>query len=83
MDKRFAEVSVLVCRDCGQHWLRYFYQAEAFTGSGRWYLGPVTPEQLSSLTLDKAKGILEGLDWYCYGGGYYQGRSARTSGKSF
>src|SRR5215211_4586612 len=37
LDSQLAEVSVLVCRNCGQHWLRYFYEVEAFTGSGRWY----------------------------------------------
>lgn len=81
LDRRFAEVSVLVCRDCGQHWIRYFYEVEAFTGSGRWYLGAVTSEQLSTLSLEHAKGILEGLDWYYYGGSYYKGQSGRTSGK--
>src|SRR6185503_18399386 len=25
LDSWFAEVSLLVCADCGQHWLRYFY----------------------------------------------------------
>lgn len=30
MDAGFAEVSVLACRECGQHWLRYFYEVEAF-----------------------------------------------------
>jgi hypothetical protein len=83
MDRRFAEVSLLVCRDCGQHWLRYFYEVEAFTGSGRWYLGAVTPEQLSTLTLENAKETLEKLDCYYYGGSYYEGRSGRTSGKIF
>lgn len=81
MDRRFAEVSVLVCRDCGQHWLRYFYEIEAFTASGRWYLGAVTPEQISALTSENAKETLERLDWYYYGGSYYEGRSGRTFGK--
>ncbi|HUE82841.1 MAG TPA: hypothetical protein VMM84_12080 [Pyrinomonadaceae bacterium] len=79
MDRCYAEVSVLVCRSCGQHWLRYFYEHEAFTGSGRWYLGAITPEQLSALTADAAKSLLEGLDWYyrsAYGGG-----SRKTSGE--
>ena len=80
MDRSFAEVSVLICRSCGQHWLRYFYEHEAFTASGRWYLGAITPEQLSALTTDKAKSLLEGVDWYYYGGSYYHGQNGKTSG---
>jgi hypothetical protein len=81
LDSRFAEVTVLVCKECGQYWLRYFYEVEAFTGSGRWYLGAVMPEQASVLVVEQAKEMLENLDWYYYGGSYYEGRSGRTSGK--
>lgn len=80
MDSRFAEVSVLVCRDCGQHWLRYFYEVEAFTASARWYLGPITAEQSSALSTEEAKSLLEGLSWYYYGGSYFHGRGGKTSG---
>jgi hypothetical protein len=80
MDRHFAEVSVLVCRECGQYWLRYFYELEAFTGSGSWYLGPITAQQRSTLTAENAKSVLEELDWYVYGGSYFHGRSGRTSG---
>ncbi len=80
LDSRLAEVAVLICQDCGQHWLRYFYEVEAFTGSGRWYLGAITPEQFATLTPDQAKSMLESLNWYYYGGSYYEGRNGRTSG---
>ena len=80
LDSHLAEVSVLICQACGQQWLRYSYNVEAFTGSGRWYLGAITPEQVTSLTCEQAKGILEHLAWYYYGGSYYQGRIGRTSG---
>jgi hypothetical protein len=80
LDSRLAEVSVLICQECGQHWLRYFYAVEAFTGSGRWYLGAITPEQFATLTAEQAKAVLEGLGWYYYGGSYFQGRDSRTSG---
>jgi hypothetical protein len=81
MDKRFAEVSVLTCNGCGQNWLRYFYEVEAFPASGRWYLGAITPAEFSSLSLVNAKGILGGLSWYYCGGSYYDGLSGRSSGK--
>jgi hypothetical protein len=80
LDSYLAEVSVLICQECGQHWLRYFYEVEAFTGSGRWYLGPITPEQFAALIVEQAKTLLESLDWYYYGGSYYDGRNGRTSG---
>jgi hypothetical protein len=80
LDSHLAEVSVLICRECSQHWLRYFYEVEAFTGSGRWYLGAITPEQFAALTVEQAKAMLEGLGWYYYGGSYYQGRDGRSSG---
>jgi hypothetical protein len=80
LDSRLAEVSVLNCQECGQYWLRYFYEVEAFTGSGRWYLGAITPEQFASLTAEQAKGALEALVWYYYGGSYFQGRTGRSSG---
>jgi hypothetical protein len=80
MDRRFGEVSILVCRDCGQYWLRYFYEVEAFTRSGRWYLGPITEAQASLLSAEEAKSVLEGLSWYYYGGSYFNGRSGKSSG---
>lgn len=81
MDENFAEVSVMVCRGCGRPWLRYFYEHEAFTSSGRWYLGAIGAAELSALTAGNAKSVLEGLDWYYYGGSYYGGRSGRASGE--
>ena len=81
MDKRYAEVSVSNCKNCGRHWLRYFYENEGFTASGRWYLGSLTSEQLSELSLENAKQTLENLDWYYCGGSYFSGRVSKASGK--
>jgi hypothetical protein len=81
MDRGFAEVSILCCQTCRQHWLRYLYELEGFTASGRWYLGAITRQQLSTLTADNAKSYLEGLDWYYYGGSYFGGRSGKASGQ--
>jgi hypothetical protein len=80
MDERYAQVTLLICPLCSQHWLRYHYELEAITASGRWYLGAITPQQASSMTAQKAKATLEALSWYFYGGSYYSGRSGRTSG---
>jgi hypothetical protein len=83
LDVRFAEVTLLACPACGQRWLRYFYEVEAFTASGRWYLGAITPEQAASLTAEGAKAVLEGLEWYFYGGSYFDGKSGKASGRIF
>ena len=83
MDGRFAEASLLICPECDQHWLRYFYEIEAFTASGRWYLGAVTAEQAGQVTAKNAKATLEGLDWYFYGGSYFKGQTGKSSGKIY
>jgi hypothetical protein len=80
IDSHFAEVSVLACENCGQPWLRYFYEVEAFTASGRWYLGAITKAQISDLTPAEAKPILQGLRWYFYGGSFFEGRIGKSSG---
>lgn len=80
LDSHLAEVSVLLCQECGLHWLRYFYEVEAFTHSSRWYLGAITPEQFASISVEQAKAMLERLGWYYHGGSYYQGRAGRSSG---
>jgi len=81
MDANLAEVSLLVCPLCSRRWLRYFYEMEAFTGSGRWYLGTITVKQAKQFTTEDAKTILENLDWYYYGGSYYMGHTGKTRGK--
>lgn len=80
MDMHYAEISLLTCAKCNRLWLRYHYEIEAFTASGRWYLGAITPEQATLLTADNAKSTLEGLSWYYFGGSYFDGRIGRTSG---
>lgn len=81
MDERYAEVSLLVCPDCGQPWLRYFYEVEAFSHSGRWYLGALSPGQVAMLRAANARRQLEKVPWYFCGGSYYSGKIFRSSGK--
>lgn len=80
MDDRFAKISLAVCARCGRLWLRYHYELESVTHSGRWYLGAITPEQRDALTVENAREMIERLDWYFYGGSYFDGRVGRTSG---
>lgn len=80
MDSRFAEVTRLACPLCGRQWLRYHYENEAFTSSGRWYLGCLEAGQASRLTADNALAVLSDLSWYFYGGSYFRGQSGKASG---
>ena len=83
MDGNYAEVSLLICSVCGQSWLRYFYEIEAFPASGRWYLGAIKAEQASRMKVENAKATLESLSWYFYGGSYFEGRRGKTSGRIY
>lgn len=80
MDAHYREAAILVCLTCGQLWLRLHEENEAFTGSGRWYLGAITAEQASRLSAETSQATLEALDWYFYGGSYYDGQTGIVSG---
>lgn len=68
---RYGDVHVQVCAVCGQRWLHYRAEYEAFTRSGRWIVG-LLPEPLPMpLTPENAVPILNSLPWYIYGGGAF------------
>lgn len=77
---RFGEVSVETCRACGRHWLRYFLEYEAFSKSGRWYRGLISEDVAHTVTPSSAVAILENLDWYFYGGSYFDTAGKKGSG---
>ncbi len=81
LDQQHAQVSVLICQRCSQHWLKYFYENEGFTASGRWFLGAISFDQVSSLTPENARKLLEELDWYFVGGSYYGTQISKSSGE--
>lgn len=81
MDDRFAEVSIVSCAECGQLWVRYFYENEAFTSSGQWYLGAVSDSQRRKVTAQNARSMLAALERYFCGGSYYDGRVSAASGE--
>jgi hypothetical protein len=82
MDDRYGDVTTLVCNICGRHWLRYHYELESFSGSGRWYLGPVTAEQAVAMTAGQAKETIERMDWRFFGGSYFDGHTGRSNGET-
>ncbi|MFI4976610.1 MAG: hypothetical protein ACHP84_18905 [Caulobacterales bacterium] len=77
---RFADVTLNRCRSCGRLWLRYLVEYEAFNRSGRWARGLISDEAAHTITPETAVPFLNGLDWYLYGGSYFDGISGRRSG---
>jgi hypothetical protein len=77
---RFADVTLNRCRTCGRTWLRYLVEYEAFSRSGRWARGLIGEEAAQSITPQAAVDHLNGLEWYLYGGSYFDGIVGRRSG---
>lgn len=75
---RFAEVTVERCRDCGRRWLRYFYEIEGVSRSGRWYRGAISEAEARRVTAANAREILGGLGWHFYGGSHFDTAGARS-----
>ncbi|MBS0412189.1 MAG: hypothetical protein JSR86_19870 [Proteobacteria bacterium] len=70
-DGRFADVSVLKCRSCGALWLRYHFEIEAFTASGRWFRGLIDEATAISICPAEAFGYLQGLASHAFGGSFF------------
>jgi hypothetical protein len=77
---RFAEVTLDRCRTCGRLWLHYLVEYEAFSRSGRWARGLISDESARTIRPEAAVPYLNGLDWYLYGGSYFDGIAGRRCG---
>lgn len=75
---RYADVSIEQCTRCGQRWLRYFFENESFSRSGRWYRGPISEETAQQVTPDNATEILQQIGWYFRGGSYFDSTGSRV-----
>lgn len=77
---RYADVSLLRCEICGRDWLNYSVNYEGFRKSGRWARGLV--DLSTGIKLNPAQVVdhLNGLDWYLYGGSYFDGQSGQRRG---
>lgn len=78
---RYADVSLLRCRRCGQRWLRYFVEYESFSCSGRWARGPISERDAATITPEASAAYLAGLAWHLYGGSYFRGVQGLRSGE--
>ena len=77
---RFAEVTLNRCRTCNRLWLRYMVEYEAFSRSGRWARGLISEAAAETMTPERAVEHLIGLEWYLYGGSYFDGIVGRRRG---
>lgn len=73
---RYAAVTIERCLSCNQQWLRYFFEHEAFSKSGRWYRVPVSDAEAASVTETTALELMTRCSWHFYGGSYFD-----TTGK--
>lgn len=79
-DEEYGVSSILTCRRCGRQWLRYFYEHESYSKSGRWYCGILEIYLAETVDADNAKHLLETMEWYFRGGSFYSGDVTKSSG---
>ena len=77
---RFGDVELWQCKICQRLWLHYLVEYEAFSRSGRYFMGLITPEAASMLRADEAIEYLDNLEWHLYGGSYF-GRKGKSRSK--
>jgi len=78
MDKFYGEVSILKCPNCQQLWLRYLYENESVSGSGRWFACPISDSEKQTLTPDSAVKLMNSKSWFYSGGSYFNGVVSRS-----
>lgn len=78
---RFADVQINECVTCGQLWLRYFVEYEAFTCSGRWGRGMIDPVKAMTIRPEDATSFLAKLPSYIRGGSFF-GKAEVVSGST-
>ncbi|WP_374461960.1 hypothetical protein [Chryseobacterium taeanense] len=71
---RYAEVSFQQCKLCQRIWIHY-------SKSGRWYKGIVSKKDRPNITPENAVEYLESLEWYVYGGSYFESTGEFGQGK--
>ena len=78
---RFGEVNIRQCKTCERLWLHYFVEYEAFTASGRYFMGLITRDAADTLSPSDAVEYLNQLDWYLFGGSYFHGKKGKSNGR--
>jgi hypothetical protein len=70
-DSFYGEIDLSQCKKCRRYWIKYFYEQESFTKSGRWYRGLIDSERIHVLDPEAVEAYFENLDWYYYGGSFF------------
>lgn len=78
---RNAEVSIIQCKLCQRIWLKYLVEKESFTKSGRWYKGIIAKKEVAGMKPENAVEYLENLEWYIFGGSYFESTGTFGQGK--
>ncbi len=78
---RFADVNIEKCIHCNRKWISYLVEFESFTKSGRWYRGIVLENDLIKITPENSIKYIENLNWYIFGGSYFDSRGKIGKGK--
>ncbi|MDH6254050.1 hypothetical protein M2347_003777 [Chryseobacterium sp. H1D6B] len=78
---RNGEVTIQQCKLCQRIWIHYFAEFEHYSTSGRWYKGVVAKKDLSGITPENAIEHLESLEWYVYGGSFFESEGTFGEGK--
>ena len=76
---RYADVRINACVNCGQLWLCYQVEYEAFTDSGRWGRGTIDPVKAETIRPQDATSCLAELPSYIRGGSFF-GKAEVVSG---
>lgn len=80
-NNRYAEVSILQCKLCQRIWVKYLVEYEHHPRSGRWYKGIIAKKDVAGMKPENAVEHLENLDWYLYGGSYFDSAGTFGQGK--
>lgn len=78
---RYGEVTIQQCKLCQRIWIHYFVEYENFSKSGRWYKGIVSKKDRPQITPENAVEYLESLEWYVYGGSFFENTGEFGQGK--
>lgn len=77
---RYGEVSIQQCKLCQRIWIQYFVEYEHYSKSGRWYKGVVSKKDRPHITPENAVEYLESLEWYVFGGSFFESTGTIGSG---
>jgi hypothetical protein len=68
---RYAGVELRRCAKCGRLWLRYQYEFEAFSRSGRWSEALIDEASAATMTATSAYRFIHMAPWRIVGGSLY------------